>query len=166
MASHHQQCQKEIHLALPIEPRNMELLHKAFAEFDFDGDGFISKEELSTVMQNIGQLMSPEELNQVYELVDKDGNGLLDFKEFIDLMDANCLCQSSDREVEELFKLFDIDSDGYITEKEIAAMLKKLGEKVRKKDIRKMIQCGDRNMDRQLSFNEFKAMVDNGQFLK
>merc|ERR1712180_540243 len=164
MSAHH--CQKEIHLAAPVDPQNMELLRKAFKEFDFDGDGFISKEELSKVMGNTGQVITTEELDHMYEIVDKDGNGLLDFKEFIDLMDGDCLCTNNDTEIEELFQLFDVNKDGFITEKEISGVLKSLGEKVRKKDIRKMIKAGDKNKDKQISFNEFKDMIESGQFLQ
>jgi len=158
--------QKEFHLADPVCPTSMDALKKSFVEFDIDGDGFISKEELSRVIGKVGKMVRPEELDQMYEIVDKDGNGLLDFKEFIDLMDANCLCTDNDAEIEELFKLFDVDKDGYITEKEISGVLKQMGEKVRKKDIRKMIKAGDKNKDKQISFNEFKDMIENGQFLQ
>jgi len=157
---------KEFHLANPIDQTSMNALRKSFTEFDTDGDGFISKEELSRVIGQIGKIVKLEELDAMYEIVDKDGNGLLDFKEFIDLMDGNCLCTDSDTEIEELFQLFDVNKDGFITEKEIGGVLKQLGEKVRKKDIRKMIKAGDKNKDKQISFNEFKEMVENGKFLQ
>ena len=80
------------------------------------------------------------------------GNGLVDFKEFISLMDNNCLVQSVDEEMQHLFNMIDKNNDGFITEKEIKTMLKGLGEKVRKKDIRKMIKEADQNKDGKISF--------------
>jgi len=157
---------KEFHLSSPVDPKSMDALKKSFTEFDTDGDGYISKEELSRVIGQIGKMVKHEELDAMYEIVDKDGNGLLDFKEFIDLMDGNCLCTNNDTEIEELFQLFDVNKDGFITEKEISGVLKSLGEKVRKKDIRKMIKAGDKNKDKQISFNEFKDMIESGQFLQ
>merc|ERR1719427_80620 len=145
---------KEIHLTDPIQPSTMEALKSSFLEFDTDGDGYISKEELSRVVEKVvGKLLNEEEFDLMYQLVDKDGNGLLDFKEFIQLMDGNSLCTNTDAEIAELFKQFDLNSDGYITEKEI--------EKVRKKDIRKMIKAGDKDKDKQISFSEFKDMVEH-----
>ena len=68
-------------------------------------------------------------------------------------MDNNCLVQSVDEEMQHLFNMIDKNNDGFITEKEIKAMLKGLGEKVRKKDIRKMIKEADQNKDGKISFN-------------
>jgi len=68
-------------------------------------------------------------------------------------MDNNCLVTSVDQEMQTLFNMIDKNNDGYITEKEIKSMLKGLGEKVRKKDIRKMIKEADQNKDGKISFN-------------
>jgi len=143
----------------------MKALRKAFAEFDSNDDGFITKEELSGVMKNFGHVICGEELDEMMELVDKDGNGVLDFKEFLEMMDSNTLVENQDMEVKSLFAMFDVDADGFITEKEIGNVMKNLGEKVRKKDIRKMVKEADKNKDGRISFTEFKAMVDSGNFL-
>lgn len=80
------------------------------------------------------------------------GNGLVDFKEFVNLMDNNSLIQKGDVEMENLFNMFDINKDGFITEKEIKVIMKNLGEKVRKKDVREMIKEADLNKDGKISF--------------
>jgi len=152
-------------VAQPITPQDMNELKNAFASFDKNDDGFISKQELSEAMTCLGHKISNEELDDIIKAVDSDGNGLVDFKEFINLMDNNCLVQSMDEEMQHLFKMIDKNNDGFITEKEIKAMLKGLGEKVRKKDIRKMIKEADQNKDGKISFNEFKTMVQNGNYL-
>jgi len=152
-------------LANPINPQNMEKLREAFAEFDVNDDGFISKKELSDVMSNFGNMITNEELDEMIKVVDKDGNGLVDFKEFLNLMDSNCLLQNIDQEMELLFEMIDTNKDGYLSAKEITTMMKNLGEKVRKKDIRKMMKAADSNNDGKISLSEFKSMVDSGNFL-
>ena len=67
-------------------------------------------------------------------------------------MENNSLIQQGDEEMENLFNMFDINKDGFITEKEIKLMMKNLGEKVRKKDVRKMIKEADLNKDGKISF--------------
>ena len=151
---------------VPIEPDNLETLRRSFSEVDFNQDGYISKDELSQAIDNVGQIISEQELDRMYELVDKDGNGLLDFEEFMELMEGNCLCQSKDKEVEQLFRIIDIDNKGYITEEELTSMLKKLGENVRKKDVRKMIELGDKNKDKRLCLEEFKDMISTDKYMK
>lgn len=152
-------------IAQPITPENMNDLKHAFAQFDKNDDGFISKQELAEAMSKLGHIISNEELDEIIKAVDKDGNGLVDFKEFINLMDNNCLVQNVDEEMLHLFNMIDRNNDGFITEKEIKTMMKGLGEKVRKKDIRKMIKEADENRDGKISFNEFKTMVQKGNFL-
>lgn len=68
-------------------------------------------------------------------------------------MDNNCLVQNVDEEMERLFSMIDTNNDGFITEKELKTMMKNLGEKVRKKDIRKMIKEADQNKDGKISYN-------------
>jgi len=148
-----------------ITPNNMEAMKEAFKEFDTNADGFISKDELSNAMANFGHVISNDEIDKMIALVDVDGNGLVDFKEFIHLMDNNCLIQNEDDEMKNLFHMFDANKDGYITEKEIKNMMKNLGEKVRKKDVRKMMKEADLNKDGKISFREFKIMVENGNFV-
>jgi len=143
----------------------MKELKNAFASFDKNDDGFISKQELAEAMSNFGHIISNDELDDIIKAVDSDGNGLVDFKEFMNLMDNNCLVQSVDEEMQHLFNMIDKNNDGYITEKEIKVMLKAMGEKVRKKDIRKMIREADQNKDGKISFIEFKSMVQNGNYL-
>lgn len=164
--SHEKLCNKRSYTtAQPLTPQNMNELKHAFSQIDKNSDGYISKQELSEVMSQLGHIISNDELDDIIRAVDKDGNGLVDFKEFLNLMDNNCLVQNVDEEMQHLFSMIDRNNDGFITEKEIKIMMKGLGEKVRKKDIRKMIKEADQNKDGKISFNEFKTMVQNGNFL-
>jgi len=151
--------------AQPITEENFTELKEAFSGFDTNNDGFISKEELQDAMSNFGHIVSSKELDEMIKLVDKDGNGLVDFKEFLNLMESNCLVQDVDREIEALFAHIDRNKDGFISEKELKDMMKGLGEKVKKKDIKKMMKVADSNKDGKISFNEFKKFVASGNFV-
>lgn len=48
-------------------------LKEAFRLFDKDGDGTISTDELTTVMRNLGQFPSGEEIKQMIQDIDTDG---------------------------------------------------------------------------------------------
>ena len=96
-------------------------------------------------------------------MVDTNGDGGIDFNEFLQLMENNSASGSSqnpDDEIKALFGAFDTDSDGYITEIEIMNMMKTLGEDVSKKDIRTMLKEGDKTKDGKISFVEFKNMLE------
>merc|ERR1712062_480080 len=70
---------------------NLELAEfkQAFDEFDKDGSGFISTEELLAVLRAMGQNPTEDELNSLVMEVDIDGNGTIDFEEFIEMMRKN-----------------------------------------------------------------------------
>ena len=55
---------------------------------DLDGSGGLDKEELATVMRSLGQKPSDEELDEMLEQDNPDGDGELDFSEFLKLMTA------------------------------------------------------------------------------
>ena len=48
--------------------------------FDKDGDGFITVQELRNVMNNIGEKISDDEIQDMINEADQDGNGKVDFK--------------------------------------------------------------------------------------
>ena len=61
-------------------------LRDAFAVFDADGSGSISRSELKKLMKNLGQTLSDAELDAMMDEVDTDGNGEIDFEEFKSMM--------------------------------------------------------------------------------
>lgn len=63
-----------------------ESLMEAFKTYDLDGDGFISVQELHTVMMRLQINCSVEDCAKMIEGVDSDGNGKVDFQEFKNMM--------------------------------------------------------------------------------
>jgi len=63
-------------------------LRDAFAVFDADGSGSISRTELKKLMKNLGQTLSDAELDAMMDEVDTDGNGEIDFNEFKSMMQS------------------------------------------------------------------------------
>ncbi|XP_070538755.1 calmodulin-like [Ptychodera flava] len=63
-----------------------EQLRAAFRAFDKDGDGFIGAQELRNVMANLGEKMTEEEIEEMIREADTDGNGQVDYEEFVQMM--------------------------------------------------------------------------------
>ncbi|XP_015259274.1 PREDICTED: calcium-binding protein 5-like [Cyprinodon variegatus] len=62
-------------------------LKDAFKEFDIDGDGSISSEELRLAMiKLLGEQTSKKEIEEVVKEVDNNGDGKVDFEEFVIMM--------------------------------------------------------------------------------
>ena len=59
---------------------------EAFKIFDEDGSGSISKDELRVIMENLGANLSEDEITQMIEEADLDGDGEIDYNEFLHMM--------------------------------------------------------------------------------
>ena len=61
---------------------------EAFKVFDSDGNGFINASELRQVMLNLGEKLSEEEVEMMIKEADTNGDGLVNYDEFISMMNA------------------------------------------------------------------------------
>ena len=122
-------------------------MREAFALFDKNGDGTITVQELGTVMRQLAQNPSNEELADMINEVDIDGNGTLDFEEFCNLQARQMKDKNQEQELQERFKLFDRDGNGLIDRDELATVMRQLGEKLTEEEIDEMIDEADKNGD-------------------
>ena len=97
--------------------------------FDKNGNGKITTEELGTVMRSIGQNPNEAELQEMINEVDADGNGYIDFEEFISLMAKKMKETDTEEEFTESFKIFNREGNGLISMAEIRHIMTNLGEK-------------------------------------
>jgi len=63
-----------------------EEMREAFQIFDSDGNGTISAEELRQIMKNLGENLTDEEINDMVNEADLDGDGEIDYMEFVRMM--------------------------------------------------------------------------------
>ena len=61
-------------------------ISEAFRVFDKDGNGFISKAELSYVMTNLGERLTVQEIDERIREADIDGDGQVNYEEFVKMM--------------------------------------------------------------------------------
>ena len=61
-------------------------LKEAFRLFDMNQDGFVSSDELVKVMRRLGYHPTESEVEEMIGDVDLDGNGVIDFAEFVSMM--------------------------------------------------------------------------------
>ncbi|CAL9137815.1 unnamed protein product [Musa acuminata var. zebrina] len=136
---------------------------EAFCLFDKDGDGCITLEELATVIKSLDQNPSEEELQEMIRNVDLDGNGTIDFGEFLNLMarkmKVNDMELWQDEELKEAFKVFDNDQNGYISASELRNVMMNLGEKLTDEEVDQMIREADLDGDGQVNYEEFVQMM-------
>lgn len=106
--------------------------------------GTIDPKELKAAMQSLGFEAKNQTIYQMIADIDKDGNGTIDFDEFLDMMTAKMvgffLCfiwlllnsSQSDKDtredIQKVFNLFDDDQTGKISLRNLKRVAKELGE--------------------------------------
>ncbi|GMQ07111.1 hypothetical protein CsSME_00051448 [Camellia sinensis var. sinensis] len=160
-------------------------LRSVFATFDKNNDGFITKKELSESLNNIGIHMTLQEVEEMVEKVDSNGDGLIDLDEFCELFESvvgldGVVGGGGEEEEEEeeggsgggsdlkeAFDVFDGDRDGLITVEELGMVLSSLGlkEGQRLESCKEMIRKVDMDGDGKVNFDEFKKMMKSSERL-
>lgn len=143
----------------PLTEDQIAEFREAFSLFDRDGDGSITTKELATVIRSLGQNPTEAEIQDMINEVDTDGNGTIDFGEFLDLMAHKIKDLDSDEELREAFKVFDKDQNGYISAAELRHVMINLGEKLTEEEVELMIKEADTDGDGQVNYEEFVRMM-------
>ncbi|XP_064622998.1 calmodulin-alpha-like [Lineus longissimus] len=134
-------------------------IREAFRLFDKDGDGTVSTQELGTVLKSLGQAPTDDELETMINEVDTDGNGIIEFSEFLAMMAKKMLGGESALDIREAFKVFDRDGHGYITVAELKRVMTTLGEKMTEEEVNEMISEADVDGDGKVDYEEFAEMI-------
>merc|ERR1711898_87338 len=65
------------------DPEGEEIIMDAFKTFDADGSGALSHQELRDVLNSMGEKMEDDEITELIQAIDIDGDGEVDVKEFL-----------------------------------------------------------------------------------
>ncbi|KAK8962283.1 Calcium-binding protein CML42 [Platanthera guangdongensis] len=154
-------------------------LRRVFDLFDGNGDGEISVDELSLALDRLGLGIDLAELSSAVASYVQPGHLGLDFDSFsslhrglgdaiFDRHGGRAGCEESaaaeeeeENDMREAFRVFDENGDGFISAKELQAVLGKLGlAEGRCLDrVHRMIGSVDRDSDGRVDFLEFKIMM-------
>ncbi|CAN6845526.1 unnamed protein product [Brassica oleracea] len=128
---------------------------------DANRDGRISAEELKKSFNTLGDQLSDEEAEAMVKLSDIDGDGMLDFEEFAQLIKGNdeFTEEEQKRKMMEAFRMYIDEGEDCITPRSLKTMLMKLGGLRTSDDCLVMIKAFDLNDDGVLSFDEFALMM-------
>merc|ERR1719357_1859723 len=144
--------------------KNLNDVRSAFKRFDTNGDGALSKDELSAAMKSSGESYSDVEVDAIFSLGDVDGDGEITLEEFVALMSpsASSVVQRLRNSFENLndvkaaFKKIDTDNDGLLSKKEIMASS---GNKFDAEEVDAIFALGDVNGDGQIDMGEFISIM-------
>jgi len=138
----------------------MKDLRKIFKQFDKNGDGQLSYDEVKEgfKMYFKDDHISDFELNKIIENMDLDKNYFIEYEEFLrGTCDLELLF--TDKNLKLAFEFFDKDGSGKISHDEIKEALCKDAEGKDNEIIQNIIKEIDVNGDGQIEFHEFKSLM-------
>ncbi|XP_074272016.1 calcium-dependent protein kinase 33-like isoform X3 [Silene latifolia] len=152
-------------LALKVIAQNMSEeeikgLKAMFINMDTDNSGYLTYEELKTGLAQLGSKLTEVEVMQLMEAADFDGDGTIDYTEFITAtMHRHRL--ETEENILRAFRYFDKDSSGYITTDELEAAMMEYGV-ADENSIKEILSEVDTDNDGRINYDEFCTMMKGG----
>merc|ERR1712070_434145 len=112
---------------------------EAFELFDTDGSGSIATGELKVAMKALGFEPKPGEIEKMIHSVDDDGDGEMDWDDFLRLMEQKILNKDQKDDLLKAFNLMDRSQTGKLTVEDLKAVAKDIGDKVTDEELLEII---------------------------
>jgi len=107
-----------------------------FTLFDRDAEGNIKTADVGTALRALGRNPSEAELQKLIREIDPEGNGKIDFSDFLAIIKLEKDRKvDTEEEIQEAFKVFDKDGSGEIQTAELRHVLMNLGEKFTEEEV-------------------------------
>jgi len=132
-----------------------------FEKMDLNKDQMLSFDELKLGLHKFGHQMPDADVQILMEAADADGNGSLDYGEFVTLS-VHLRKIGNDEHLHKAFAYFDRNQSGYIEIDELRESLADdLGQN-HEEVINAIIRDVDTDKDGKISYDEFAAMMKAG----
>ncbi|CAD6193403.1 unnamed protein product [Caenorhabditis auriculariae] len=136
-------------------------------KLDIDGSGSLSVEEF----MSLPELQQNPLVQRVIDIFDEDGNGEVDFREFIQGISQFSVKGDKNIKLRFAFRIYDMDRDGFISNGELFQVLKMMvGNNLKDSQLQqivdKTILFHDKDGDGKISFQEFCDVVEHTEVHK
>eukprot|EP00942_MAST-04A_sp_MAST-4A-sp1_P012080 g12080.t1 len=109
----------ELQVTTHLSERKIRGLYYRYKELDSDDSGTITAAEFCTMKEMAVNPLS----YRIFDAFDKNNDGHLDFKEFIDLVSTMAPSGNKQDKLEALFNIYDVDGDGRINKNDLKYVL-------------------------------------------
>merc|ERR1712093_970804 len=124
-----------------VSDKDLEEYREAFQLLDTDKSGMIDAMELGFCMRALGFEPTPEEIKDMLAKTDQDGNGTVEFNEFVDLLSGR------------------MDRKGYINHKDLGRVALELGDKEYGENEPELQQIIDEINPQGINLNDFLSLM-------
>ena len=136
---------------------------RVFNVFDANGDGVLTRKEISEALEVLGSDISPGDRQNLFKRIDDEE--VITRDSFIDWMS-----QRQDLDVKadlrEVFNLIDVDGSGHLSFEEFTQIIRCLNHTASDTQIEAMVKAGDKDGNGEIDFEEFIATQQSDSPLK
>ena len=147
-------------MAQLLSAKELRSLKNAFCLFDKDHDGKITTKEIDEVLKFLGKAPADYDYKDMIKDSDMYGNGTINFPDFLQIMSQQPQgLKLNEVEINDIFRVFDEDGDGFITGDEIKHVMNTYGDILTEEQINKMMSEADINGNGKIDYEEFAKMM-------
>ncbi|KAI8146169.1 calmodulin-like protein [Fennellomyces sp. T-0311] len=110
-------------------------------------------------MRSLNLNPTDSELKDMVNEVDSDGDGTIDFNEFLSMLARKQKEVDTQAEMREAFSVFDRDGNGLISVSELRKVMDSFGEHLTQMELDQMIREADIDGDGNINYDEFTKML-------
>ncbi|KAH7661924.1 Non-specific serine/threonine protein kinase protein [Dioscorea alata] len=148
-------------IAEHLSIEEVEVIRDMFRLMDTNSDGMVTFEELKAGLQKVGSKLTEIEMKMLMEAADIDGNGVLDYGEFVAIT-VHLQQIENDEHLRRAFLFFDKNGSGYIEIDELKDALSDDSGHVDTQMLNDVIQEVDADKDGCISYEDFVIMMKSG----
>ncbi|CAI9112337.1 OLC1v1012774C1 [Oldenlandia corymbosa var. corymbosa] len=148
-------------IAEHLSVEEVEVIRDMFTLMDTDNDGKVTFEELKAGLKKVGSQLAEPEIKLLMEVADVDGNGILDYGEFV-AVTIHLQRVENDEHFRRAFMFFDKDGSGHIELDELREALADESGETDMAVLHEIMREVDIDKDGRISYDEFVAMMKTG----
>ncbi|KAK9169878.1 hypothetical protein Syun_002018 [Stephania yunnanensis] len=133
-----------------------------FETMDIQKKGRLTHEELKVGLLKFGHQVADTDLQMVIEAADADGDGTLDYGEFVAVSIHLKKIGDDDEHLRKAFSFFDLDQSGYIEIEELRSGLAAEVDPDNNEVVDAIMRDVDTDKDGRISYEEFATMMKAG----
>ena len=135
---------------------NKEKEYKSIFFFFFSNkDGSVNSLELANILKSININISDEEIKEIMTEIELEGNGEINYDEFISILNKREKDVDNEEELLKAFKVFDKEGNGLININELKHIMLTVGNNLSESEINDMLTEADTDMDGYINYEEF-----------
>ncbi|MES1907637.1 MAG: Centrin-3 [Cercozoa sp. M6MM] len=134
-------------------------IKEAFELFDTEKTGSIDYHELKVALRALGFDTKKADLVKIIQDYDRNETGRIQYQDFVEIVSQKILNRDPDEEIYKAFALFDDDSTGKISLKNLRRVARELGENLSDDELQAMIDEFDKDEDGEINEEEFFSIM-------